>query len=89
MWGTENTVCCPWLSLRPQVKKCQVKCQVKRVMEGGRGLPRLVDFLSKSAILNQFIGLNRPIPTTGFPLFSPAFTGFLKAFARPKPRSVR
>ena len=65
MWGTENTVCCPWLSLRPQVKKCQVKCQVKRVMEGGGGSPRLVDFLSKSAILNPFIELNRPIPTTG------------------------
>ena len=34
-------------------------------MEGGGDLPRLVDFLSKSAIFASFIEQNRPIPTTG------------------------
>ena len=45
-------------------------------MEGGGDLPRLVDFLSKSAIFASFIEQNRPIPTTGSSAFSPAFTGF-------------
>lgn len=49
-------------------------------MEGGGDLPRLVDFLSKSAILALFIEQNWPIPTTGSSSFSPAFTGFSKGF---------
>lgn len=53
------------LDLKSQGENCQENCQEKRVMEGGGDLPRLVDFLSKSAIFASFIEQNRPIPTTG------------------------
>ena len=53
------------LDLKSRGKNCQENCQEKRVVEGKRDLPRLVDFLSKSAIFVSFIEQNRPIPTTG------------------------
>jgi len=58
-------------------------------MEGGGDLPRLVDFLSKSAIFASFIEQNRPIPTTGSSAFSPAFAGFFKGFTSLKSPTVR
>ena len=69
------------LDLKSRGKNCQENCQEKRVVEGSRDLPRLVDFLSKSAIFASFIEQNQPIPTTGSSTFSPVFSGFLPRFS--------
>ncbi len=77
------------LDLKSRGKNCQENCQEKRVVEGRRDLPRLVDFLSKSAIFASFIEQNRPIPTTGSSSFSPAFKGFFAGFTPLENPTVR